>query len=129
MFRQTESDFQQTEKKFKKTDFSEIYKRMNFSKNLKTHMKKNGLTLKDLAKLLNVSQSTVHGWLNGVPPKNLPVIQKLARTLNLSIEELCFDQAEKKAPMSDQIETNLILTIGDQSFKLILKKHSADEPA
>lgn len=99
---------------------------MNFSKNLKHHMKRNGLTLKDLAILLNVSQSTVHGWLNGVPPKNIPVVQKLARALNLSIEELCFNESEAKASAPGHIETNLVLTIGDQSFKLILKKHDPE---
>ncbi len=85
-------------------------------------MKKNGLTLKDISSLLNVSQSTIHGWLNGVPPKSIPVVQKLATAFNLSIEDLCFDIKETKSIANQAFETNLTISIGDDQFKLILKK-------
>jgi transcriptional regulator with XRE-family HTH domain len=96
---------------------------MNFSKNLNAYMAKNNMSLKELALKLGVPNSTVHGWLNGIPPKNILMMKKISTHLNCSIDQLCFDQEPLKTEnFQGLIESNLILSLGDDSFQLILKK-------
>ncbi len=96
---------------------------MNFSKNLNAYMAKNNMSLKELAHKLGVPNSTVHGWLNGIPPKNILMIKKISTHLNCSIDELCFDEEPlKDTSFQGLIESNLVLSLGDESFQLILKK-------
>jgi transcriptional regulator with XRE-family HTH domain len=89
---------------------------MKFAQNLKEFITKNNLSLKELSERLEVPSSTVHGWINGVPPKNIKTLKKIAVLMNCSIDELCFD--EKHALHDPDIN----ITIGDATFKLIIKR-------
>lgn len=89
---------------------------MKFSKNLKKFIQKNNLSLKDLAIKLGVPTSTVHGWVNGVPPKSITTLKRIALLMDCSIDELCFDENH------DSHDPDINITIGGSSFKLILKK-------
>lgn len=89
---------------------------MKFAKNLKDFITKNNLSLKDLADQLEVPSSTVHGWINGVPPKSIMTLKKIALLMNCSIDELCFDEKH------DSHDPDINITIGGSTFKLILKK-------
>jgi hypothetical protein len=42
-----------------------------FSQNLKIYLEAHRYSLKEFAHKIGVPISTVHGWLNGVPPKNV----------------------------------------------------------
>ena len=50
------------------------------------------LTQKKLASDLGIPLSTVHGWLNGVLPKSITDLKKIALYLEISIDELCFGE-------------------------------------
>jgi transcriptional regulator with XRE-family HTH domain len=89
---------------------------MTFSKNLKEFIAKKNWSLKDLADHLGVPSSTAHGWLNGVPPKNIKTLKKIAVLMECSIDELCFDENHNSH------DPNINITIGETTFKLILKK-------
>ncbi len=89
---------------------------MKFARNLKDFIHKNNLSLKDLADQLEVPSSTVHGWINGVPPKSIKTLKKIALLMNCSIDELCFDEK------FDSHDPGINITIGDSTFKLIFKK-------
>ena len=93
-----------------------IEEHMKFSKNLKEFIVKNNFTLKELADQLEVPSSTVHGWLNGVPPKSIKTLKRIAILMGCSIDELCFDEKY------DPHDTNINITIGGSIFKLVLKK-------
>jgi transcriptional regulator with XRE-family HTH domain len=93
-----------------------ILEYMTFSKNLKEFITKNNWSLKDLADQLEVPSSTVHGWLNGVPPKSVKTLKKIAVLMDCSIDELCFDEKH------DSHDPNINITIGEATFKLILKQ-------
>ena len=69
---------------------------MKFSENLKHHIQEHNLSLKELAIKLNVPPSTVHGWLNGIPPKNILTIKKIADLFNCSLDKLCFNEEFEK---------------------------------
>ncbi len=91
---------------------------MIFSKNLKKYLKDKNLSLKDFSNQLNVSISTVHGWVNGIPPKSVVTIKKIADLMNCTIDELCFDQKRE----TELIETNVTFTLGKISYQVFLKK-------
>ena len=89
---------------------------MKFEINLKLYQKRNNLSLKELAKKLEVPMSTAHGWVNGVPPKSIKTIKEIAGALDMTFDELCFGEK------SLAHETDLVISIGSDSFRLILKK-------
>jgi transcriptional regulator with XRE-family HTH domain len=89
---------------------------MKFSKNLKAFISKHNLSLKDLADQLEVPSSTVHGWVNGVPPKSIMTLKKIALLMNCSIDELCFDEQHENH------DPDININIGGSTFKLIIKK-------
>lgn len=98
---------------------------MKFAQNLKNFISKNKLSLKDLADQLEVPSSTVHGWVNGVPPKSIKTLKRIATLMNCSIDELCFDEQMN----SESVESNIFLTIGNVTYRIVLKKHVASEKA
>lgn len=91
---------------------------MKFSKNLKDFISRNNLSLKDLADQLEVPSSTIHGWINGVPPKSIKTLKRIAQLMNCSIDELCFDEQFEHST----VDPNINFTIGNSTFKVILKK-------
>ena len=89
-----------------------------FSQNLKIYLEAHRYSLKEFAQKIGVPISTVHGWLNGVPPKNVMIIKKISNFLEVSVEDLCFENHQKK----DLIESDLVMSIGNEKFKLMFKK-------
>ncbi|MFZ4715542.1 MAG: helix-turn-helix domain-containing protein [Bacteriovoracaceae bacterium] len=90
-------------------------KPMHLSKNLNEHLKKRGISLNELARQLDVPVSTVHGWLNGVEPKNIRDFKRVSDYLGISIEELCFGDGTNEDP-------NLYISWGKKTYKLHLSK-------
>jgi transcriptional regulator with XRE-family HTH domain len=89
---------------------------MKFSTNLKAYLKNNNLTLSEFAEKLGVPISTAHGWVNGVPPKSIKTMKEISIILDTSVDDLCFGDR------NHMHETDLVISIGNESFKLILKK-------
>jgi transcriptional regulator with XRE-family HTH domain len=60
---------------------------------LAAELKNRRLTAAEICRELGISKSVFSGWLAGVKPsaKNLPMIRKLARFLDLPIEMLLFN--------------------------------------
>jgi transcriptional regulator with XRE-family HTH domain len=76
---------------------------MKFSENLKKLMVEHQINQKKLAQKSGLALSTLHGWLNGVAPKNIQDVKKVAKVFGLTVDQLCFDEIE-----NDQINTNLV---------------------
>ena len=91
---------------------------MYFSKNLKSYIKKNNLSLKEFAEKLDVSVSTLHGWLNDIPPKNIKIIKKVANLMDCSIDELCFGEKIK----DNFIDSNIVIKSGTTSYQVYVKE-------
>ena len=79
-------------------------------------MQKNHLSLQELAQKLGEATSTVHGWLNGIPPKNVVTIKKIANIMGISMDELCFE----KNIQTKRLSTDLVIKVGEKSFKILL---------
>ncbi len=88
----------------------------NFSSNLKTLRIERGKTQKELANSLNVSQNAIYNWENGKREPNLDMIQKIAKTLEVTEQELLgysdkeymLYNAYKEAE-SDERESSLVI--------------------
>ena len=94
---------------------------MKFSENLKHHIQEHNLSLKELAIKLDVPPSTVHGWLNGIPPKSILTIKKIADLFNCSIDKLCFsEEFEKMVP--EDLDYYGMIQIGKNRYKVVLEK-------
>ena len=61
---------------------------MLFGKNFRKIRKENGLTQKEVAKKLNLSQSNVSDWENDVSRPEYEHLIELTRIYNVSLEEL-----------------------------------------
>ena len=61
---------------------------MKFSERLKQLRKSRKLTQAELAKLLNVAQSTVGNWESGTREPDMETITKIARALSVPVERL-----------------------------------------
>ncbi len=95
---------------------------MTFSKNLKRYLETNKLSLKELADTLGVPSSTVHGWLNGIVPKNLITLRRISEIFNCTIDQLCFGEGVTSVSNETHLESDIVISLGDESFKIILKK-------
>ena len=93
------------------------------SKKLQSYLETHRLSLSELAERLEVPTSTVHGWLNGVAPKNILTIKRIANLMNKSLDELCFNET----PKSRHQDTDLVITIGESSFRISLIPHEKKE--
>lgn len=63
---------------------------------LRSQMDSHGITLSALSKETGVPKQTIHNWLCGTEPKSLDQVRSVAQRFNLSIEELCYGENEKK---------------------------------
>lgn len=66
----------------------------NFSKRLKAYRLSRGLTQKQLAELVGVSQNAVYNWENGKREPTLATIIKLANILNTNVLKLTGEVGE-----------------------------------
>jgi putative transcriptional regulator len=95
---------------------------VTFSKNLKKYLETNKMSLKELGQKLEVPTSTVHGWLNGIPPRNILTIKKIASLLCCSMDELCFEEKKDSPQKSPHFESNLTISFGDDKYHVVLMK-------
>lgn len=95
---------------------------ISFSKNLKNYLDKHNLSLKDLGQKLEVPTSTVHGWINGIPPRNIVTLKKIASLLECSMDELCFNEKSSESRKKEKGETNLTVLIDEEKYKIVLVK-------
>jgi transcriptional regulator with XRE-family HTH domain len=63
-------------------------------KNLRQILALKNISLKSLSEEVGIPASTIHGWLNGVPPKNVHEIKKIADYFGLTVDALCFGRTD-----------------------------------
>ena len=89
---------------------------MKMSENLRKVMVLHKISQKGLAQKSGIPASTIHGWLNGVPPKNIIEIKKIATFFCLTVDELCFGAGDSSHVQSGE---NVIAEIG--TVELVLR--------
>ena len=73
-----------------------------FSKNLIDGRNKRKMTLKDVAKFVDVSASTLFTWENGAVPRSFDQLKYIARKLELPLYVLLFGEDEPE-PLSSRV--------------------------
>ena len=76
-------------------------KEITLSKNLNELFKKRGLSVSVTAKRIGVNKNTLESYLNGVLPRGLVTLLKVADDLEISLSELVFG-FEDKTPEKTQ---------------------------
>ena len=66
------------------------------SKNLKFLLQERGVSLSQLAQETETSPSTLHGYLNGVYPQSLRIVQLVAGFFSVSVDELLMGNSLEK---------------------------------
>lgn len=83
------------------------------------------LSIKKISSDSGIPQSVLHGWINGTIPsaKNLHLVFKLARYLDLHIEELLFGRLVTKHETSESLHSTFFVDKGTKYLLTIKKMH------
>lgn len=91
---------------------------MILAKQLKDLLKKNDVTVAQLARATQLSSKTIYQWLNGQKPRDLTQLKKVSDYFSVSIDFLAFGiQAKSKNDLSDFKDE-----INAGVFEVILRK-------
>ena len=82
--------------KYNHYDYKKKIDKVKIGNNLKVLRKRNKLTQKDLAKLLNTSQSTISAYENGQTLVLTIFIYSVSKQFNVSLDKLCSRIKEKE---------------------------------
>lgn len=97
-----------------------------FSHQLKKERKKNNLTLTELADKSGVAKSSISYYENAEREPKLKTIDRLAKVLNVSSEELLYGKTRKTVKVSNEKLAEIIhmklTTQGDQEGYVVLKE-------
>lgn len=89
----------------------------NVKRNLQNFKEANGLFHKDIAAALDVDESTYRSWATGrSAPKN-PMLIRIAKLLNISLEELLYGKQD-----ADEIDFDDEDTYGDKYLSELSKE-------
>jgi len=71
-------------------DHMEINYPIKLAENLNRLMNKRRMTISQTASAVGMNKSTLHNYLNGVVPRNIVTLKKLADLFDLTLSELMF---------------------------------------
>lgn len=108
-----------------------------FAKNLSALLEERGITVRDAARKIGVSPSTIVDWKSGVSPTDYEAVRKLSRLLGVSLCYLLtgFEESATSSPppISSVFEPGQILFDGIASIKIVAlipkgPKHDGELP-
>lgn len=91
---------------------------MNLQKNLKKLLFQKNLKAAELARLSGVSKTSIGEWLAGSNPRDIRKVKKVADALHVSVDELCFGDAENRNSPLKKYEEEIFAG----NFDVILRK-------
>ncbi len=93
---------------------------IKIAKVLSRIMKERRLSIKELSEMSGVPTSTLHEWQNGRSPRDPVKAKQLAEALELSLDQLLFDEPLKKEPL--QIEQIIKEDFVSGTFEVTIKR-------
>ena len=93
---------------------------IKIAKVLSRIMKEKKLSIKELSDMSGVPTSTLHEWQNGRSPRDPVKAKKLADSLDLTLDQLLFDEQLKKEPL--QIEQIIKEDFVSGTFEVTIKR-------
>lgn len=101
--------------------------KIQLEQSLKKQLKENGLTQHQLASKVGIRPSSFHAYLNGVIPRGLETIIKIAAELNLSLDELVFNQRSALKSQNIALSENELLGLLGKYELVISKKNEVED--
>ncbi len=74
-------------------------------------MRKRSLTITTVASEIGMNKSTLHNYCNGVIPRNIVTIKKLADYLGVSFSDLMFGENQQLPEVTQEIDCSKNCTI------------------
>jgi len=100
-----------------------VKKEIQIEKTLRNYLKSQNLSQNNLAKSIGITSSSLHGYLNGTVPKGVETLIKMAQELNLSLDELIFNQRSVSNNQNIPITENVFLGLLGE-YELVISKKS-----
>lgn len=86
---------------------------------LKGLLKEEGISISQLAKRTKVPVQTLHNWLNGMEPRSLKQLRKIAEYFEVSLDYLCFGiKKENKAKGFEEYKEEINAGV----FEVVLRR-------
>ena len=90
-------------------------KEIKLAKNLSRLAKEKNLSISTIAYKVGMSKSSLHSYFIGVEPKSVIALKKVADFFGVSLDELIFDERNKKEPSEE-------LSLDKYSLEITVKK-------
>jgi len=86
-------------------------KNLRFSQNVKTLILKKGLSVSQAALSIGMNKTTLHNYCNGVAPRNLESLRRLAKLLEVSVDHLLGEPEKSSAIKIETLTGDYIVSI------------------
>jgi len=103
--------------------FGGLTMKIQLEYSLKKHLNENTITQNQLANNIGIRPSSFHAYLNGAIPRGLETIIKIAAELNLSLDELVFNQRAASRSQHIALSENVLLGLLGK-YELVISKKS-----
>lgn len=90
-------------------------RKIQLADSLKRLMTERNLTVSSISRKTGINKSTIHNYCNGVVPRNLPQLKKLAELFEISLTDLIFNT--EKVPNPKNKNQNL-----EGKYEVIIRK-------
>lgn len=71
-------------------DQNDRHAELRLSRILRDLLKQRDMTASQLSRSAKVPKSVLSDWLSGTNPRNIPQLMRVAKSLGVSLEQLCF---------------------------------------
>ena len=95
--------------------------KIQLEQSLKKHLEQNAIKQNQLATNIGIRPSSVHAYVNGAIPRGLESIIKIAAELNLSLDELVFNQRPASRSQNIALSENVLLGLLGK-YELVISK-------
>lgn len=94
------------------------YDNMIFAANLRRQLTRNGLKAVDLARIIDVSKSTVSQWLKGAKLPRMDTVARLTRVLDCSLGDLTEPHDNSLTPAQREL-LDLVQTLTPEELSVL----------
>ena len=96
-------------------------KQIQVDKSLKKYLAENKINQNQLSKKIGIGASSLHSYINGIIPRGLETLVNMACELNLTLDEMVFNQSPAQKSQKVLIsESDLLVLLG--KYELVISK-------
>ena len=98
-------------------------KQIQLDKSLKKYLAENKINQNQLSQKIGIGPSSLHSYINGIIPRSLETLVNMACELNISLDELVFNQSPAQVPQKIIVsESDLLGFLG--KYELVMSKRT-----